>query len=53
MSQEFESAEQVRDAAGRQYHIGLAPGEVAPWILMVGDPKRARRVAELFDAVQL
>ncbi|MCB9749894.1 MAG: nucleoside phosphorylase [Myxococcales bacterium] len=53
MSQEFESAEQVRDAAGRQYHIGLAPGEVAPWILMVGDPKRARRVAELFDAVEL
>ncbi|MBM3984771.1 MAG: hypothetical protein FJ296_03630, partial [Planctomycetes bacterium] len=31
--------------AGRQYHIGLAPGEVAPVILLVGDPARARRIA--------
>ncbi len=53
MSQEFESAERVRDASGRQYHIGLAPGEIAPWIILVGDPKRARRVAGLFDAVEL
>ncbi len=30
---------------GRQYHIGLAPGEVAPTILLVGDPARARRIA--------
>lgn len=53
MSQGYESAERVRDAQGRQYHIGLAPGEVAPRILMVGDPARARRVAGLFDSVEL
>lgn len=30
----------------RLYHIGLRPGEVAPLILLVGDPSRAKRVAE-------
>jgi uridine phosphorylase len=42
------SANEPQDANARQYHIGLAPGEVAPSILMVGDPKRAKRVAEDF-----
>jgi len=42
----FESADRVQDAEGRQYHVGLAPGEVAPWILLVGDPARAARLAE-------
>ena len=49
----YESAERVRDAEGRQYHIGLAPGEVARHILLVGDPERAHRVASLFDKVEL
>lgn len=47
----FESAENVRDSEGRQYHIGLAPGEVAPQILLAGDPARARRCAERFDRI--
>lgn len=35
----------------RLYHIGLRPGEVAPLILLVGDPARAQRVAEThFDS---
>ncbi len=45
------SAQQVQDETSRQYHIGLAPGEVAPRVLLVGDPARARMVADLFDAV--
>lgn len=49
----YESAERVRDAQGRQYHIGLAPGEVARFIILVGDPARATRVAGLFDRVDL
>ena len=49
----YESAERVRDAEGRQYHIGLAPGEVARYIMLVGDPARATRVAGLFDRVDL
>ncbi len=53
MQQGYESAERVRDAEGRQYHIGLAPGEVARHIMLVGDPARATRVAGLFDRVEL
>ena len=49
----YESAERVRDADGRQYHIGLAPGEVARYIMLVGDPARATRVAGLLDRVDL
>ncbi len=37
----------------RQYHIGLAAGEVAPAIVLVGDPARAERVAERFERVEL
>lgn len=33
-------------ADARQYHIGLRPGELAPSILLVGDPSRAHRVAK-------
>lgn len=47
----FHSAEIVRDARGRQYHIGVAPGEVAPYCLLVGDPARAERISERFDSV--
>lgn len=49
MADQYESAESVRDAAGRQYHIGVGPGEVAPAVLLVGDPARARRAADRFD----
>lgn len=49
MNRRFKSAEIVSTAEGRQYHIGLAPGEVAPYILLCGDPARARRVAGYFD----
>ena len=53
MQQGLESAERVRDADGRQYHIGLAPGEVARHIMLVGDPARATRVAGMFDRIEL
>ncbi|PRP90933.1 Uridine phosphorylase [Enhygromyxa salina] len=39
------TANEPRSADGRQYHIGVRPGEVAPLILLVGDPSRAQRVA--------
>ncbi len=40
------TANDPHGSEGRQYHIGLRPGDVAPSILLVGDPSRARRVAE-------
>jgi uridine phosphorylase len=48
----YESAEIVRTAEGRQYHIGLAPAEVEPYCMLVGDPARATRVSKLFDSVR-
>ena len=47
----FHSAEIVKTAEGRQYHIGLAPGEVAPFILLCGDPARVKKAASLMDEV--
>lgn len=52
-SDEFHSAEQPATASGHQYHIGLAPDEVAEQILLVGDPDRADRVSTLFDDIKL
>ena len=37
----------------RQYHIDLAPGELAEYILLPGDPDRPDLVAPLFDRVEL
>ena len=42
------SANDPHAADNRQYHIGLRPGDVAPSILMVGDPQRAQRIADEF-----
>jgi uridine phosphorylase len=37
----------------RQYHIDLAPGEVADYILLPGDPDRVARIAQRMDEVEL
>jgi len=37
----------------RQYHIDLARGELAEYILLPGDPERTERIAALFDSVEL
>ncbi|CAN5451495.1 nucleoside phosphorylase [soil metagenome] len=37
----------------RQYHIDLAPGELAEYILLPGDPDRTDRIAGLLDDVEL
>lgn len=42
------SANAPHGSDSRQYHIGVRPGEVAPSILLVGDPSRAKRVAQTY-----
>jgi uridine phosphorylase len=37
----------------RQYHLDLARGELAEYVLLVGDPARTDRVAARFDEVHL
>lgn len=39
------SAERMASSDGRQYHIGAAAGEVARYVLLVGDPERAELAA--------
>ncbi len=51
--EQIQSAEVVKTASGRQYHINLAPGEVAEYIILCGDPARADKVAEFFDSIEL
>lgn len=37
----------------RQYHVALERGELAEYVLLVGDPGRVAKVASHFDAVNL
>ena len=37
----------------RQYHIDLAPTELAEYILLPGDPDRTARIAARFDEIEL
>lgn len=36
-------------ADGRQYHIGVKPGEIGKYVLLPGDPKRCAKIASHFD----
>lgn len=47
-TQHIQSSDVVSDVTGRQYHIALAPGELAEYIMLVGEAKRAERAAEQF-----
>ncbi len=53
MAETFHSAQIVKTSTGKQYHIGAGPGDVAPRILLVGDPARAEKVAARFDRVHV
>jgi uridine phosphorylase len=41
------------NAQGRFYHIDCGPGDLAPYILTSGDPARAKKLARLFDRVEI
>ncbi len=41
-------SQQMAGDEQRQYHIGLAPGELGDHVLLCGDPARARRFSERF-----
>lgn len=38
---------------GEQYHIGLKEGDVGEYVIMPGDPKRCKKIAEYFDDAKL
>lgn len=49
MSVTRKSAEVPETADKRQYHTAVAPGDVAPFILLCGDPARATKVGEMLS----
>lgn len=44
-------SEVAKTTKGRHYHLDLAPGELADYVLLCVDPARAKRVSEMFDEV--
>ncbi|UCE13449.1 MAG: nucleoside phosphorylase [Candidatus Heimdallarchaeota archaeon] len=48
---DIKSADVVKDEQGRQYHIGLAPGELAENIILVGNPERPNKAKEFFTEI--
>ena len=38
---------------GEQYHIGLKSGDVGKYVILPGDPKRCKKIAEYFDDAAL
>lgn len=47
----MKESELILNPDGSIYHLNLLPGDVAPWIFLVGDPERVSRVSEHFDEV--
>lgn len=37
------------EGAGIQYHVGLKEGDVGKYVILPGDPKRCRKIAQYFD----
>ena len=50
---DIKGADIVSDKEGRQYHIGLARGDLAENIVLVGDPARPNLVKNLFSEIYL
>ena len=46
------TAETMSSPGGRQYHIGASPGDVARYLLLVGDPERAKLAADQLTDVR-
>ena len=53
VADQYKPSESVKTSEGRQYHIDLGPGELAEYILLSVDQKRAKRISESFDKVTL
>jgi uridine phosphorylase len=53
MAESFHSAQIVKTDEGKQYHVGTKPGDVAPFIMLVGDPARGDKVAKRFSRIDV
>ena len=51
--EKLKSAAVPESGEGRQYHIGVAPGEVSRYVLLPGDPERTDLIASFWDESRL
>ena len=49
MAHKFVSADIPQTKEGLQYHIQCKPGDVAPYVLLPGDPERVERISKYWD----
>jgi uridine phosphorylase len=45
-------SELILDSRGGIYHLGVRPDEIAPTVLLVGDPDRVKKVSQHFDNIE-
>ncbi|MDK2807875.1 MAG: uridine phosphorylase [Clostridiales bacterium] len=41
------------EGSGKQYHTGVGPGDVGKYVILPGDPKRCKKIAEHFEDARL
>ncbi len=41
------------EGSGKQYHVGLGPGDVGKYVLLPGDPKRCKLIADHLENAEL
>ncbi len=41
------------EGSGKQYHVGLGPGDVGRYVILPGDPKRCEKIASHFENAKL
>lgn len=49
----IKSSELILTPEGKIYHLNLAPSELAPTVITVGDPGRVEMVSKYFDSIQV
>lgn len=49
----LDSSELILNPDGSVYHLNLLPGDLAPWIITVGDLDRVPEVSKHFDSITL
>ena len=37
------------EGSGKQYHTGVGPEDIGGYVILPGDPKRCKKIAEHFD----
>jgi len=49
----IQESELIINSRGAIYHLDLRPGELAPTVILVGDPDRVKLVSRYFDTIEL